>query len=255
MRPRVSTFHRWVLGVGLPFVVITPFVAMPFMYQAIGEHPRPRRLDMFEWVITGQYMVNDEPLLVARLLLALWAVSCVAVVALVIYGALRPTSARDRDWSIQDAAFWTVGDRARWQDGSRWREGTVAEVHRRPFRFEGKTESGTSGWPGLVMQQDDGRRAVVGPAMAHRLPGSNGPSGTMESIRDDMNAANLVGDEFTWIGADDELGEGVIIAKHTSSFTVGGRRIAATQRRPGYTVRRHSDGALIGIGNDLREAR
>jgi hypothetical protein len=259
-KANVSTFHKRVLAIGLPFVVVTPFVAIPFMYQAIGEHPRARRFDMFEWVITGQYMVNDEPLLITRLLLALWAVSCIAVIVLVMYGAVRgPRTAKggrlDQKWWMRDASLWQVGDRAGWiEPNGDIHEGTVVEVHRRPFRFDGRTVDGVSGWPGLVMQQDDGVRFALGPATARRIAGTSGPSGTDESVRDEMNAAVLVGDEFTWIGADDELGEGVIVEKHVNSFTIGGRRIAATQRRPGYTVRRHSDGALIGLGSDLREA-
>ena len=256
-RSNISTFHKRVLAIGLPFVIVTPFVAIPFMFQAVGEHPRARRYDMLRWVVSGEYMVNDEPLLVARLLLAAWAVACLTVVALVVYGAMRnPASKRlDQKWWMRDASLWQVGDRAGWIDpAGDVHEGTVAELHRRPFRFEGRTVDGVSGWPGLVMQRDDGVRFALGPATARRITGTSGPSGTDESVRDDMHAAALVGDEFTWIGVDDELGEGVIVAKHERAFTVNGKRLAATAKRPGYTVRRHSDGALIGVDSDLREA-
>ncbi len=257
-KAQISTFHRWVLGLGLPFVVITPFVAIPFMFQAIGEHPRARRSDMLRWVFSGEYMVNEQPLLIARVLLTVWIVSCIAVIALAAYGGLRTPRGTGRQrldyrWVTRDAAFWSLGDRTGWIENDRVRIGTVTEVHRRPFHFEGRLVNGVSGWPGLVVQLDDGTRVAREPGTVQRLKGTDGPSGTMDSIRDAMNNAVLPGDEFSWFDTDGELAEGVVVEKHEKPFTVAGKRVSATKSLPGYTVKRTDTGAVVGITNDLRE--
>ena len=257
-RQKISTFHKWVLTIGTPFVVIPPFIYLWFAEQA---HVGPRRRgknEIFWWTLTGDHVADPVALESARFWLALWIAGIVFTVGGAIWGASRLERASNRSaietkWVIKDAPFWSLGDRAGWHDDAgRVITGTVFEVHRRPFTFGDELIDAVAGIPGLVMKSDsDG--ALVGRPLAsvYRLTGSSGPSGTMDSIREAMNEAVQPGDGFSWLNKQGEPVEGVVVSTHDSPFEVAGRRIDASPRRPGYTVRR--DGALIGITNELRE--
>ena len=257
-KQKISTFHKGVLTLGLPVVVITPFVYLYYAYQAHDGPPHPGKSAIFGWTIFGEYVVDPDALVMARVLLAIWVIGTVATIALAAYGAVRierasNSTAIETKWMLQDAPFWSLGDRAGWHDHEGVViTGTVVKVHRRPFRFGGEQIEAVSGIPGLVMKTDaDGSLVARQLASVYRLTGTTGPSGTMDSIRQAMNDAVQPGDAFAWTTRAGETVEGVVVAKHDSPFEVGGRRIDASPDKPGYTVER--DGTLIGITNALRE--
>ena len=257
-KQKISTFHKWVLILGTPLVVIPPFI---YLWFAELAHDGPRRRSknaIFGWTINGGYVTDPIALQSARLWLAIWIAGIAFTIGGAIYGAYRlerrsNRSAIETKWVFRDAPFWSLGDRAGWHgdDGSVI-TGTVVEVHRRPFRFGGEQIEAVSGIPGLVMKTDtDGSLVARQLASVYRLTGTTGPSGTMDSIRQAMNDAVQPGDAFAWTTRAGETAEGVVVAKHDAPFEVGGRRIDASPDRPGYTVER--DGTLIGITNALRE--
>jgi len=257
-KQKISRFHKGVLAFGLPVVVITPFVYLYYAEQAHDGPPHPGKGAIFGWTIFGQYVVDPDALATARVLLAIWAIGTVATIALAAYGAVRierasNSAAIDLKWVFQDAPFWSLGDRAGWRDDAGVVvTGTVVEVHRRPFAFQGEQIDAVSGIPGLVMKTDaDGSLVARKLASVCRLTGTTGPSGTMDSIRGDMNDAVQPGDEFAWLDTKGEPAEGIVVSKHEAPFEVSGRRIDASPEKPGYTVNR--DGTLIGITNALRE--
>ena len=257
-KQKISTFHKGVLTLGLPVVVVTPFVYLYYAYQAHDGPPHPGKSAIFGWTIFGEYVVDADALVTARVLLAIWAIGTVATIALAAYGAVRierasNSTAIETKWMLQDAPFWSLGDRAGWRnDAGVVVTGTVVEVHRRPFAFQGEQIDAVSGIPGLVMKTDaDGGLVARKLASVYRLTGTTGPNGTMETIREAMNDAVQPGDEFAWLDKKGEPVEGVVVAKHDAPFEVGGRRIHASPEKPGYTVDR--DGTLIGITNALRE--
>jgi len=254
----ISTFHKWVLALGMPLVVITPFVYLYYGFKAHDETQDLGKGELFRWTIGGEHVVDPEALGTARILLAIWIVSIIATIAGAAYGAVRIERRSNRDaidlkYAFADAPYWSLGDRAGWRnDEGVVVTGTVVEVHRRPFTFGGERIDAVSGIPGLVMKTDaDGSLVARKLASVYRLTGSTGASGTLDSIREAMNDAVQPGDEFAWIDKSGEPAEGVVVAKHDEPFEVGGRRIDASKEKPGYTVERN--GVLIGITNALRE--
>ena len=183
-KQKISTFHKWVLAFGIPVVVITPFI---YLYYATQAHDGPRspgKGAMFRWTISGDYVVNSEALGTARVLLAIWIIGIVVTIALAAYGGIRIERRSNRGaietrYAFKDAPFWSLGDRGGWHsDEGQVVTGTVVEVHRRPFMFQGELIEAVSGIPGLVMKSDaDG--SLVGRKLAsvYRLTGTTGPSG------------------------------------------------------------------------------
>jgi len=258
-RVPITTFHKWVLALGLPFVFIPPFIYLVYGMQAHDGPTHSRGGAMFGWTIRGEYVVDPDALVNARIWLAIWFIGSALTIAGAVAGALRMQrgprgETLDTSHGFQDAPYWSVGDRAGWRTDERVFTGTVVEVHRREFRFGDDLIEAVAGIPGLVMKSDADGALIARPlATVYRIAGTTGPSGTMESIRASMNDAVQPGDTFAWLNAANEPVEGVVVEKHHEPFEVAGKRVDASPAAPGYTVRREPDGELVAVGNDLRE--
>lgn len=85
------THQKWAVGIGFPFIIITPFVHLYFAYRAFDDdYETPyRKGALFRFILNGEHSVDDGALLVARLLVVLWLLSIVATLFFVIFGHPR----------------------------------------------------------------------------------------------------------------------------------------------------------------------
>jgi hypothetical protein len=259
----VSTYHRWVLALGTPFVVIAPFIYLYYGMRAVeppeADNRRARTREMAWDVITGQDVRDFEALPIAQFFLAAWVIGSIATI---VFAAIPTLLAEKRaskgpqldlKGAAQHMPFWQVGDKVGWKADDTVRTGVITEAHRRPFRFGDELIDAFAGAPGLVIKEDDTGNLIGRKwGTSFRVAGSPGPSGTIDSIRAEMNAAVSVGDEFAWLDAAGEPVDGTVVEIHDKPFEVNHRRVDASAKHPGYTVRR-ADGSVLGIADDLRE--
>ena len=258
-RPKISPYHKRVLSIGLPFIFITPFLWVAASYQALEpSDPDLRRRAAFNdrvvRTFTGEGSVDDQALHISQALFVIWLVSMVLTIVFAALPSIRngrrsKTGAHlDLRFAFKDAPFWQVGDRAGWHEDGAVVTGVVVEIHRRPFEFAGELIQAVAGIPGLVMKNDaTGELVARKLASVYRITGTTGPSGTMDSIREAMNAAVQPGDGFAWLDKDGEPVDGVVVSIHTAPFAVGGKRGDASEAQPGYIVARNSDKVQVGV--------
>ena len=252
---------------GLPFLFITPFLWVAASYQALEpSDPELRRRQAFHDRIvrtfTGEGAVDDQALHISQALLVIWVVSTVITIVLVALPTVRADRQRKRGpnldlrFAFTDAPLWQVGDHAGWHEDGVVVTGVVVELHRRPFEFAGEQIEAVAGIPGLVLKSDaTGQLVARKLASVYRLAGTTGPSGTMDSVREAMHAAVQPGDGFAWLDHDGEPVDGVVVSIHTAPFEVGGARGDASEKQPGYIVKRDSDGVQVGVTNGKRGLR
>lgn len=260
--PKISPVHWGVLIIGLPVTAISAVLWTAYGFNAL-DMPKARPHDpaqiwrLLSWTITGQHATGD--LTAARVFLAIFVIAAAGSIVVTILESRRLSgdSKRgpqlERNHALMDIPYWQVGDRGGWLDGG-VHTGTIVEAHRRPFELNGVTVKAFAGGPGLVLK-DDVTGELVGRdnGMLFRIAGTSGPSGTLESIHDEMTAAVSVGDGTSWIDPKGEVQEGTILEIKYEPFEVGGKRVDASKQFPGYVIARSPDGVHVGVSDKLRE--
>lgn len=90
-KEKMAPHQKWAVGIGFPFIIVVPFVHLYFAYRAFDDdYETPyRKGALMRVVLGGEHVVDDGALLVARLLLVLWALSFVATLFFAIFGHPR----------------------------------------------------------------------------------------------------------------------------------------------------------------------
>jgi hypothetical protein len=180
-RVPITTFHKWVLALGLPLITIPGLVYLGFALEAHESDSSWR--GVIGWTIIGQHVADEQAFGLARLWLTIWFIGIALTIAGAVIGAMRmergPRGERlDTSHVFYDAALWSVGDRAGWRTNERVITGTIVEVHRREFRFGDDLIEAVESMPGLVIKSDADGALIARPlATVYRIAGSRGPSG------------------------------------------------------------------------------